>query len=214
MKSLRLPALRIFALFFALASVAPAPADARMLRGDMEVAGAPVMPHETPYDWAYDCEAELTDKFEERDRKLVADGKEVEYDLWAVAKFRLEKKKRFFSSDQLAWKWVASYYSGGEKVEQFLEKAPRDAFSTRGHYGSIDIRPNWEKGADRVSLSISAILPVGDYYHTETATEDSTRDDASFSAKADAILWKQRVRKEEEAAPLHRRLFVYCTKVK
>lgn len=213
MKTPWLRTLGLLSLLFASTLIVATPAEAR-LRGDMEVAGAPTMPYNTPYEWAYDCEAELTDKLEGRERKTIVNGKEVEYDLWATAKFRLDKKRTFFSSDQLAWKWVAAYWGDDDKQEEPLAQAPSDAFSTRGHYGSLDIRPNWEKGADRVTLRGTATLPFAGYYHSQTETTDSSRDAESFSVKSDAILWKQRERKEQEPERLHRRLFIYCTKVK
>lgn len=201
---------------------------ARLLRGDIDIAGAhmdlprraaPVMfdPNDK---FAYDCRIQLNDWRESRERKIVYQGEEHVYDLYAYTDVTLDQNQRGVSSKNLAWKWIAVIVDSskeegeeGSLIEIPLASPPADAFSTAGHSVYLS-RYGAESGKPRqVSLSGSVNLPVGSYFLTGNGRKDGDENSASLSLEATVEINRSGAPNPRgEPDLLWRRMFVECLK--
>lgn len=227
----KLLSVRLWALFLlfalALGATAGVVAYARMLRGDIDIAGAEAdLPRraapvqlDPSIKYAYDCHLQLNDWREGRDRKISYQGKEYPYELFAVADVVLSETKRGVSSNELKWKWIAAIANEnareGEEghIEIPLQAPPADAFSTEGH--SLAMNAYQQGGGKPLAVSIfgTVKLPVGNYFHTGNGSANGTIESGPLAFYADVSLGRSSVPNSRgEPDELSRRLYVECVK--
>lgn len=219
----RLRPWHLLVLLLALA-VGAVVSKARILEGDMEVAGGradlPVRraaPVDPSIKYAYSCRMELNDGLEYRGRKIRVNGRRVGYDLWAYAEFVFNETNRGVVSDQLNFRWMAVVEdeNAEDGIREIpLSHAPKDAFSTKGHTAYLFAnKAADEKQPYHVSLSGTVKLPVGGFYHHQTARTNGDANSERLSFQVDASLARDGAPRDGEAAQLWRRLYVRCTKI-
>lgn len=199
---------------------------ARQLRGDIDIAGGPAYspspvrrpPIDVPF--AYDCRLQLNDFGEGRERKIVYQGKEHPYDLYAYADISLANQiNPGITTDSLHWNWIAAIVNeeaGTEEdpvIEIPLAGPPADAFSTKGH--AISVSSDQEEGkAPEFRASGLVKLPVGNYFLVKSGL---ARGGAGETLRFNVIASIPRSSGPNPGAEpdqLWRRLYVECVPVK
>jgi hypothetical protein len=194
--------------FLLLAFFATAPAFAG-LRGDWQSAGSPMPPYDPPYKFLYRCQAELTDYVERTNEQ----GRP--YRLYAVQKFEASQEKAYTDLSG-NWVWIAKMLDAPDRdsAEVELKKAPKDAFSLKGHGSGLRLQRGPSVNEDRVTLSASVKLSLGDYFLSGHDNETTIREASSLSVRAHASLFREEGRGENEPKMKERSLFVVCDKIK
>lgn len=210
-------------LALGLSSAVGVVAYARMLRGDIDIAstdmGPPLRSSPVIADpnlkYAYDCQLELNDWKEGRVRKIVHEGREHPYELFAVARVTLTQDKRGVGSGELKWKWIAAIAderNEGKHVEIPLAAPPADAFSLAAHSLAINAGRG-DNGEVNVTLFATVNLPVGSYFHSGNGVGHGTLDSGPLSLQAEVFLARSAAPNPRgEPDQLNRRLFVECVR--
>lgn len=215
----------LFAL--ALSATAGVVAYARMLRGDIDIAGGeadlPRRAAPAPYDpsikFAYDCRLQLNDWQEGLERKIRYKGELHDYELFAYADVVLDQDNRGVNGDNLQWKWIAAianFEGRGDEpghIEIPLAGPPADGFSTKGH--SLFINVYKQDGGKPLAVSIfgTVKLPVGNYFHFGNGSARGDLESGPLSFYADAELGRSSVPNPRgEPDRLARRLYVECVR--
>ena len=175
-------------------------AQAKILEGDWESAGAPVSPYDPNYDYAYACQAQLTD------------GEAIEengdyYQLHAVAKFELNKTKSYMNSKELKWFWVKE---AGEE-ETIVPQPSKLPFSLEGHSAALFLRPG---DPDLVTLTVNVELALGKYAVSEMSQSRGDRSTETFVARAKTFAYRARGVSKKLPQYLSRKLLVRCDKIR
>lgn len=132
-----------------LALLLTSTAQARILEGDWESAGAPPAPYDPPYEFSYSCQAELTDG-------KVHSGKAGNHKFYAVANFELKNETRFVREIK-TWKYL-KVGANGEETE--LGSRPAKMVATEGHSFGLGLGRRAD-GDDEVLLSASVRQLLG-----------------------------------------------------
>lgn len=176
------------------------PAEAKILEGDWESAGAPVMPYDPDYQYAYACQAQLTDG-----EAIMENGDY--HQLYAVAKFELNNSKSYASAKDLKWFWVKE---AGEE-ETVVPEPKVLPFRLEGISAGLFLRPG---SPDLVTLTVNVELELGKYALSESGQSRGDRNTESFVAKAKAHAYRARGASKKLPQYLARKFLVRCDKIR
>jgi len=205
---------RLLVITATLLSLAlPGGAHARLLRGDWESVGAPMMPSDPSGEFRYHCQAELTDHVQRSgDGKASPSGP---YRLYAMSRFELTPANRFWNGKG-RWRWVAKSLREHDRTKDLMELArpPQGAFGTEGVSASIRLFEAGGGQPERAQLSATVELPVEAYRLSQSETKEGLRTEPSIQLRVAAVLRRAEGQPESLPRYLERRLFVVCDKRK
>lgn len=186
---------KISAPALVLALLMSGSAEAR--RGDWESAGGPRLPYEPTYEYAYSCEALLSNEWGSSD----ADR------LYAIARFELKNSRQWLKAGDLKWTWLVE--TAEKEIE--LGDLAKPPFRPQGVSIGMLLGPG---SPDRVELRISVELPIGEFFVTESGEWTGDRDAQFLRAKAVARAYRAEQGDSALPAGLSRKLLVECRKIR
>ncbi len=184
----------------ALPATLPSQARPNFRDGDWNSSGgAPVPPYEPPYEYLYDCQAQISDQITRGEDKR-------SFELFAIADFQISNEQTYVSAPSLRWQGI-KYFGPGETTvyEGPLPFAPAQSGTGFG----LEVWPDDSTKVDRVFLDLSLEQPLGDYALRTHAREIFSRHDADF----ESTLWVNLEHRTQTLVPRYL-LRVLCTKTK